>query len=69
MEGQHTYAAIPGDTYRVPYLPGSIKRPTPWSVDGSVVLPDALRAPRKPGSPYQIVERYPGARLYIGLPE
>jgi hypothetical protein len=29
----------------------------------------ALQAPRKPGSSYQIVERYPGVRLYIGLPE
>jgi hypothetical protein len=49
--------------------PRFIKRPTPLDVDGSVVLPDARRAPRKPGSPYQIVERYPGARLYTGLPE
>ena len=62
MEGRHTpIAAILGGTYRVPLSPGSIQRPTPWSVDGSVMLPDALRAPRKPGSPCQIGARYPRA--------
>jgi hypothetical protein len=70
MKDSIPIAAILRDTCRVPLSPpGSIKRPKPSGFEGSVVRLGALQAPRKPGSPYQIVECYPGVRLYIGLPE
>jgi hypothetical protein len=53
LEGQHTYGGLEGQhTYcsnsgrhlsRPPIFPGSMKRPTPLGLDGSVVLPGGLR--------------------------